>query len=157
MEGLKDCFVQALEGIRLQYHHLPSAHHATESASRDFRSSSTSNAADTSAASADNVARSGEESTNSGPLVDSVDIRIHELVDEEPHQSPPRLSRTAVMEAGGGVKEDSSLRELEVKTSKHPKGSNTGSIDLHYLNPDIIGSWPVRLIQGGLCAELVER
>lgn len=55
-----------------------------------------------------------------------------DLVDD-PHQRPPELSE------GGAA-----------------PGEGT-TVDLHYADPDIVGSWDVRLVQGGLSEGLVSR
>lgn len=55
-----------------------------------------------------------------------------DLVDE-PHQRPPELSN-----------------------GKLAPGEGT-TVDLYYADPDIVGSWGVRLVQGGLSEGIVSR
>lgn len=56
-------------------------------------------------------------------------------------QRPPELSRGA-----GGDRGEAGKGGKEITT-----------LDLHYADPDIVGSWRMHLVQAGLCDRLVER
>lgn len=78
-------------------------------------------------------------------------------------QLPPRLSSIASATRGGAAGGDASERggggggQAGDGGGRAGAGARVGSVDLHYLDPDVIGSWPVRLVQGGLSAGLADR
>lgn len=80
-----------------------------------------------------------------GPVDSSTCSHVAEKVTIEAgndqRQRPPELSRGGGEDGGGAGK----------------VGEDTTTLDLHYADPDIVGSWRVHLVQAGLCDRLVER
>lgn len=88
--------------------------------------------------------------------------------ENEQHQLPPGLSRAGIVEEHISAESTGEERAAASGARREDTGSNMGgkegkverrmaSLDLHYAGPDIVGSWAVQFVQGGLSADLVKR
>lgn len=175
LDALKTCFTGAIERGGTLQPRPPTGENAPAATDGNYCGTSGRNAAGLEAGSKAAELQLGENAAGLKPSRGSL-AEVHpgaaETSDDEHKQRPPEFSLASDTEDAGGVTgivgavgaveggEDGDVRADgggAAATAAAGASTATGTLDLHYADPGIVGPWAMRRVQGGLCDGLVDR